>query len=136
MARVVPELPAGLVLVDGRMALVRISRLEEEQPTAVVLHPSALLTAVEALFAEVWKRALPLGGAPEDCADTNTSAGREDLVALLLSGLTDAAIARHLGLSRRTVQRRVAELMARSGARTRFQIGIHLARGENGVGDG
>ena len=44
-----------------------------------------------------------------------------------LSGLTDEAIARQLGLSHRTVQRRVAAFMADLGAHTRFQAGVKAA---------
>jgi hypothetical protein len=42
-------------------------------------------------------------------------------------GATDAAIARTFGWSTRTVQRRVQQLMAQVGARTRFQIGMEAA---------
>jgi hypothetical protein len=48
----------------------------------------------------------------------------------LLSGFTDEAIARQLGTSHRTVQRRVAALMADLGAQTRFQVGVRAAVGE------
>jgi hypothetical protein len=41
----------------------------------------------------------------------------------LTSGLKDEAAARYLGLSLRTVRRRIAALMDRTGANTRFQAG-------------
>ena len=47
---------------------------------------------------------------------------------LLAAGLTDDAMARHLGVSVRTVQRRVREICARLGARTRFQAGLQARR--------
>ncbi|MFF4189615.1 IS5 family transposase [Nonomuraea sp. NPDC001831] len=50
------------------------------------------------------------------------------LIALLLTGLTDEAIARQLGIGYRTAQRRIDELMARLGAHTRFQAGVQAAR--------
>ncbi|MGD0557044.1 MAG: hypothetical protein ABSA93_18950 [Streptosporangiaceae bacterium] len=43
-------------------------------------------------------------------------------------GLTDAAIARHLGAHLRTVQRRVRGLLDRLGAATRFQAGLQAVR--------
>jgi DNA-binding NarL/FixJ family response regulator len=42
--------------------------------------------------------------------------------------MKDEAIARYLGVSLRTVRRRVARLMAVNGVDTRFQLGWVLAR--------
>jgi predicted amidohydrolase len=50
------------------------------------------------------------------------------LLALLLAGLTDQAIAGQLGIGLRSVQRRVHDLMAQTGAQTRIQLGWHAAR--------
>jgi DNA-binding NarL/FixJ family response regulator len=50
------------------------------------------------------------------------------LMALLSAGLKDDAIARQLHVSSRTVGRRVADLMADLGARTRFQAGLFVQR--------
>ena len=47
---------------------------------------------------------------------------------LLAVGLTDRAVARQLNLSQRTVQRHVATLMTRLGARTRLQAGVQGIR--------
>lgn len=50
------------------------------------------------------------------------------MLALVLAGLTDEAAASRLGVSRRTVQRRIAELMAKAGVDSRIQLGWHAAR--------
>ena len=50
------------------------------------------------------------------------------LVAMLSSGMTDEAMARAIGLSHRTVQRRLADLARRVGAEGRFQLGVQAAR--------
>ena len=50
------------------------------------------------------------------------------ILGLLLAGLTDQAVANQLGLSMRTVQRRVRALMDRVSADTRLQLGFHAAR--------
>jgi DNA-binding NarL/FixJ family response regulator len=50
------------------------------------------------------------------------------LLLLLTSGSTDAAIARALGWSQRTTQRRIHRLMTELGASTRFQAAALAAR--------
>jgi DNA-binding NarL/FixJ family response regulator len=57
----------------------------------------------------------------------SSEAQRQRLIALLLSGLTDQAVARQLGIGYRTAQRRIAALMAELGASTRFQAGVQAA---------
>ena len=42
--------------------------------------------------------------------------------------MNDKAIARQLGVSERTAHRRVAGLMTRLGAESRFQAGVQAAR--------
>ncbi|MEV0317121.1 LuxR C-terminal-related transcriptional regulator [Streptomyces sp. NPDC050658] len=60
----------------------------------------------------------PAGAAPEGCN------GQELLIVqLLYSGLDDAAIGRRLGMSQRTVQRRVHTLMLRLEAPGRVALG-------------
>ena len=54
------------------------------------------------------------------------------ILALLLTGLTDQAVAAQLGISLRTVQRRVRRLEDLAGVRTRMQLGWYAAR--NGWG--
>ncbi|NUS62020.1 MAG: AsnC family transcriptional regulator [Saccharothrix sp.] len=43
------------------------------------------------------------------------------------TGATDRAIARELGVSERTVHRRIARLQALLGAHSRFQLGVFVA---------
>ena len=50
------------------------------------------------------------------------------ILGLLLAGLTDQAVANHLGLSMRTVQRRVRALMDQVAAETRLQLGFQASR--------
>jgi DNA-binding NarL/FixJ family response regulator len=46
---------------------------------------------------------------------------------MLKSGVTDEVIARRLGISYRTLQRRIADSMRIYGVRSRFQLGIQAA---------
>ncbi|MGH8791232.1 MAG: LuxR C-terminal-related transcriptional regulator [Stackebrandtia sp.] len=52
---------------------------------------------------------------------------QRELLRMLAFGLSDQSIGRRLGLSRRTVQRRVRSLMDLFDADTRFQLGLRSA---------
>lgn len=49
------------------------------------------------------------------------------LLLLMAAGATDRAIARELGVSERTICRRIARLELKLGVRTRFQLGVLAA---------
>jgi DNA-binding CsgD family transcriptional regulator len=128
-SRVLAHLPLRLHLADNQFALVQLTEPGHAE-SAMLIRPSALLDALGKLFEMLWQRALPLEPALDDAGPgrgRSANATQQHLVTLLLSGLTDEAIARHLGVSYRTVQRRVADLMAELGAHTRFQAGAQAA---------
>lgn len=121
-ARVRPELPMKMFLSDDTLAVIPISSSSHAVDAAYVIHPSALLDALATLFEAEWARAVPLtvDTARDDGPDEPTAA----MLALLAAGQTDAGIARSLGWSPRTTQRRVRLLLADLGATTRFQAGM------------
>ena len=128
-SRVLPDLPVSLYLSDDKLAMLPMRREAASSSAAtaeaaVVVHPSAMLDALVKLFDGMWRRALPLHPPVEE---QPTGTDQQRLITLLLSGLTDEAIARQLGLSHRTVQRRVAAFMTDLGAHTRFQAGVKAA---------
>ncbi|MGK5742998.1 helix-turn-helix domain-containing protein [Micromonospora sp. URMC 103] len=130
-ARVLPTLPIKLYLADDRYGMV-VRHTAGADVSAVLLGTSALLDGMGHLFEGLWRSALPLrpAAAAAPAANHRPVVEHRRLVALLLSGLTDEAIARQLGVGYRTVQRHIAALMATLGARTRFQAGVQAARRE------
>jgi DNA-binding NarL/FixJ family response regulator len=89
-----------------------------------------LIDGVHSLFEAIWDTAADLdtylrGDIPDLDPD-----GRLILQALG-SGLTDASAAKRLGVSLRTYRRRVADLMAKLDADSRFQAGLRA--GELGL---
>lgn len=126
-ARAVSGLPMKLAVADRSYAIVPVSA---DRPTIeaghVLVHPSALLDALVALFEALWAQSTPLRVDPQGElaeAEHRLSADDTALLSLLLTGLTDQAIALQLGLSLRTVQRRLQHLMEATGAATRVQLG-------------
>jgi hypothetical protein len=53
------------------------------------------------------------------------------IIEMLRSGHTDMRIARSLGITERTVRRRIALLMTEVGARSRFQFGALVGSGRH-----
>ncbi len=123
-ARMLPELPCKLAVVDDRWAMLPIATGAELQG-AVLVRASSLLDALTGMFEAYWHRAVRV---PHAEAGTPAPDRRSELLTLLSAGFTDDSIARQLGVSPRTVQRWVRELMDALGARTRFQAGIQAAR--------
>jgi DNA-binding NarL/FixJ family response regulator len=90
----------------------------------VVIHSSSVASALRSLFEELWERSVPLHeDKGSELADDN-----KEILRMLAAGMKDEAIARRLGLSLRTVRRRVADLMAELNASTRFVAGVEAVR--------
>lgn len=125
-ARVLPDLPAKLVLYDDTTATLSMQSDPSGPISVIIVHRSPLLDALSALFEAYWERAIPI--AIDSAVSAASDAREEQLVRLLAAGMGDDAIQRALGVSASTVHRRVHDLMRRLGARTRFQAGYQLAR--------
>lgn len=129
-ARVFSPLPLKLFIFDRHTAVLPTRPLDPELAAGCVLvHTSALLDALHMFFELVWERASPIALDPSQ----PISAGPQDdgamgnLIPLLAAGLTDEGAARQLGISRRTLQRRMQALMNSLDAGSRFQAGYQVA---------
>ncbi|MFC1401286.1 MULTISPECIES: transcriptional regulator [Streptacidiphilus] len=123
-ARVRPELPMKMIMADARQAVIPIGAEEHAVEAAYVIHPSSLLDALVTLFEAEWERAVPIRATDAPHGESAPDDDSRRLLALLASGLTDEAIARSLGWSFRTTQRRLQRLMRELSATTRFQAGM------------
>lgn len=122
--RVMPGLMIKLAIADRRVGLMPLS-LDIERANVMVVHESTLLDGLLDLFEFYWRRSLPVVGAPDD---PSVTADERTILTLLASGLKDDAIARHLGISTRTMRRRMHEMLGKVGAQNRFQAGVLAAR--------
>ncbi|MFJ3672515.1 helix-turn-helix domain-containing protein [Streptomyces sp. NPDC090106] len=139
IARAVPWLPLRLAIADRSVGIFPLvpggPEGSPEQPTTALVRDSNLLGALVALFESYWEHAVPLHlSETGDLAADDTahypalSPADGKLLSLLVAGVADKAIASQMNLSRRTVQRRIQNLMERAGAGTRMQLAWQAAR--------
>lgn len=138
-ARVIDTVPLKMGIVDRQVALLPLlTGMSSSAAGWLLVHPCSLLDALVALFETMWLTALPLdrlvasngvpvsaNGSGQHGAGASGDLASEEarLLTLLLAGMTDEAIARQLGIGKRTVLRRVRQLMDRGGVSTRIQLG-------------
>lgn len=121
-ARVTANVPIKIVLVDDSFAMVMITRNSQyDEPTVILVRPSALLDALSALFDLLWSRGVRIRG---DSGVETDGEVPEKLLGLMAMGLKDEAIAIEMGVTVRTVRRRIRELYEQLGVHNRFQAGV------------
>ncbi|WP_431033779.1 helix-turn-helix domain-containing protein [Streptomyces sp. P6-2-1] len=131
--RVLPQLPLRMIIYDRRAAIVPIDP-ESAQTGVLVLQGAGIVTALVSLFQQIWEQAQPIGVVREP-APEGLAPQEQAVLDLLFDGHTDDVVARKLGVSVRTGRRITAELLARLGARSRFQAGaLAMERGWLGPG--
>lgn len=131
-SRVLPRLPFKMIVIDDLAALIALPQDGmaagadgdvQAGGEGLLVRGSLLVGALIRLFEQQWNLAVPVADDASELEETDRR-----LLALLSVGMTDEAMARHLGLSRRTVQRRLAELARAVGAESRFQLGVEASR--------
>jgi hypothetical protein len=124
IVRIVGAVPAR-ISVMGSTSAVLSDRWGAGSARRLVVREPALVGALGALFDNVWERAMAVPG-----MDLGFDPGgqRRLLLHQLTRGAKDEQIARTLGVSLRTVRRRVAEIMDDLGAESRFQAGVEAVR--------
>lgn len=122
--RVIDDLPTRLLVIGGTHALLPEPLGFADEPRILVRQP-ALVQAARMLFELVWEKASPV--VELDLGEARPHL-RRFLVQQLAEGAKDEQIARTLGISLRTVRRRVASLMVELGADSRFQAGVEAVR--------
>jgi DNA-binding CsgD family transcriptional regulator len=120
--RLLPELPTRLAVFEGTHAVIP-EPLGLVHSPRVVVRQRGIVELAALCFHHLWAHAAPLAEPPTEHGDL-----RRFLLEQLATGAQDEQIARRLGLSLRTVRRRVAEVMVELGASSRFQAGVEAAR--------
>jgi sugar-specific transcriptional regulator TrmB/DNA-binding CsgD family transcriptional regulator len=126
--RVVDAVPVKLMIVDEETGFLPLRGDQPESPASILIHRSGLLAVLIAFFEAEWERGFPLRPGPgrDDLIEDRPGDLDQDdrqVLALLLAGLTDQAVAGQLGMSLRTVHRRIRGLMDKARADSRVQLG-------------
>ena len=122
--RVLPDLPTRMFII-GTTHAVLPEPLGFADEARSLVRQRGLVEALTLLFELLWERAAPVPSLDRGEARPDL---RRFLLRQLASGAQDEQIARTLGISLRTVRRRVADVLTELGADSRFQAGVEAAR--------
>jgi DNA-binding CsgD family transcriptional regulator len=120
-------LPIRLLIVDRTSAVLPFDP-ESPHTGAILTTAPGMVKALRELFERVWDGAVPLEAASLSDEATGLTDSEAELLKILSSGLTDEAAAKRLGVSVRTVKRRMEDLMRRLEAGSRFEAGYRAAK--------
>ncbi|WP_121254553.1 helix-turn-helix domain-containing protein [Nocardioides ferulae] len=122
--RILPSLPTRLLIVGTTHAILPEPLGCNDEPRSVV-RQRGLVQALTLWFESLWNSAAPVPSLDRSEALADQ---RRFLLDQLAAGAQDEQIARRLGVSLRTVRRRVADAMEELGVETRFQAGAEAVR--------
>lgn len=126
----VARVPLKMLIVDRDWGFLPLTHAGSRTPEALLLvRRSVLLDSMIALFDSVWDSAAELRPIDADAGgdDGVDAPDLKQLARLLATGMTDTAIAHHLGLSERTLRRRIKDLLDELRAQSRFQAAARAA---------
>ncbi|OLR92849.1 hypothetical protein [Actinokineospora bangkokensis] len=124
--RVRPGPLRRLIVLDEQVAVLPADPADPAGGALVVRQPG-LVRELAARFTQLWEGAGELEESTPDPED-EVCEGDRVVLELLLEGHTDEIIARRVGVSVRHLRRRIARLLERLGATSRFQAGAAAAR--------
>ncbi len=111
-----------MLVFDRSVAVIEV---QENPDAALVIREPNIIDFMRATFEQTWLRGLPFASSVNRAQASAISDDlRQAIVSLLSQGMDDKSIARRLGMSDRTCQRHISDLMSRIGAKSRFQAGF------------
>ena len=124
--RLLADFPFKMIVADRELGLLPL-KIEEPRGPMLLLRRSSVLDALCELFETLWMKAVPIRFASDGSFSIGTAAAYppplESLIPLLAAGVNDKGAAERLGISERTLMRRIDMLYQTLNARSRFQAG-------------
>lgn len=125
--RILASVPSRLAVM-GTSAALLWEHWASSSGRRLVIRQHGMVGALTMLFDSLWDRAMAVPGLDGQGDSGERGSGRRLLLDQLARGAKDEQIARALGLSLRTVRRRVAEILDELGVDSRFQAGVEAVR--------
>lgn len=124
--RLLADFPFKMIVADRELGLLPL-KIEDPQGPMLLLRRSAVLDALCELFETLWMKAVPIRFASDGSFTIGTAEAHPpalaSMIPLLAAGLNDKVAAERLGISERTLMRRIDMLYQTLNARSRFQAG-------------
>lgn len=117
--RTLGRVPNWMYVDDGVYASVPVTWTEHPPNSILIIRHPTVVSALSYVAETHWSLAVPYSTDAE---------GWEPVLRLLAQGLSDRAIATALGVSMRTVQRRITDAMDELGVSSRFELGFAWGR--------
>lgn len=117
--RTLANVPNWMCVDDGVYAAIPLTWADRAPGSILVIRHPSIVSALSFAAETQWSLAEPFRSETD---------GWEAVLRLLADGLSDPAIGRALGISVRTVQRRINEAMRDLEATSRFELGYAFAR--------
>ena len=126
-ARVSTNVSTRLLIRDREEFIIHISEASAASHLAVQLTSPVLADFINDSFTKVWETALQVSNRKFE-SGTLLEDDEIQILRLLAAGQEDESVARALGVSVRTVQRKIQTLQRGFGAASRFQLGAISAK--------
>jgi len=124
--RTLPDLPTQMIIFDKKVAVLPFQP-KSGNISIIIYREPLVVKCLQELFELNWMSATPLGMVLDNEGGQLASEERA-LLEMLSLGWIDKEICVAMGNCERTTARRVADLMARLGAKTRFMAGVQAAK--------
>lgn len=122
-----PTLPVRLIIHDRSLAVVAADP-DDVASGAIIVRSRGIVRALVELFEQTWRDSVDVFAA-SDSQEPELTATEVAVLRLMASGAKDATIARNLNVSLRTTRRLIADVTAKLGASSRFELGVEVGRG-------
>ena len=125
--RILASVPSRLAILGNSLALLP-EVWGDDKGRWLAVRQVSMIRALRQLFDTMWDQADLLPGLNGVAPGEPRDSVRRLLLGQLAAGAKDEQIARRLGLSLRTVRRRVAAILDELGVDSRFQAGVEAVR--------